>query len=147
MVVGSSAVIAFTADGATSWYWTFLKASQLTLLFSATLMLKHNLPSSATSPGSTPDNLLTVLKRIGKNAQLLLSEVNALLDFRRLDAGGETLNLQSGDMVDHLNSILVSFSDYAEERGIHLAFNHNVDSFVMDYDREKMNKVEMGKNM
>ena len=91
--------------------------------------------------GSTPDNLLTVLKRIGKNAQLLLSEVNALLDFRRLDAGGETLNLQSGDMVDHLNSILVSFSDYAEERGIHLAFNHNVDSFVMDYDREKMNKV------
>ena len=91
--------------------------------------------------GSTPDNLLTVLKRIGKNAQLLLSEVSALLDFRRLDAGGETLNLQSGDMVDHLNSILMSFSDYAEERGIHLAFNHNVDSFVMDYDREKMNKV------
>ena len=91
--------------------------------------------------GSTPDNLLTVLKSIGKNAQLLLSEVSALLDFRRLDVGGETLNLQRGDIVDHLNSILVSFSDYAEERGIRLVFNHNVDSFVMDYDREKMNKV------
>ena len=67
--------------------------------------------------------------------------MSALLDFRRLDAGGETLNLQQGDIVDHLNSILVSFGDYAEERGIRLSFEHDVDSFIMDYDREKMNKV------
>ena len=85
--------------------------------------------------------LLSQLKNIHKNAQQLLGEVSALLDFRRLDAGGETLNLQRGDIVDHLNSILVSFGDYAEERGIRLSFEHDVDSFVMDYDREKMNKV------
>ena len=91
--------------------------------------------------GKTPDNLLGGLKNIGKNAKLLLKEVNELLDFRQLDAGGEMLNVQSGDIVDHLNSILVSFSDYAEERGIRLVFEHDIDSFVMDYDREKMNKV------
>ena len=91
--------------------------------------------------GRMPDNLLAQLKNIRKNAQLLLNEVSALLDFRRLDAGGETLNVQRGDIVGHLNSILVSFSDYAEERGIRLGFEHDVDSFIMDYDREKMNKV------
>ncbi len=91
--------------------------------------------------GSTPENMMAQLKNVYKNAQLLLKEVSTLLDFRRLDAGGETLNLQSGDIVDHLNSILVSFGDYAEERGIHLSFEHDMDSFVMDYDREKMNKV------
>ena len=91
--------------------------------------------------GKTPENLLSQLKNIRKNAQLLLKEVSALLDFRRLDAGGETLNIQQGDIVDHLNSILVSFGDYAEERGIHLSFEHDTDSFIMDYDREKMNKV------
>lgn len=91
--------------------------------------------------GSTPENMMAQLKNVYKNAQLLLKEVSALLDFRRLDAGGETLNLQSGDIVDHLNSILVSFGDYAEERGIHLSFEHDMDSFMMDYDREKMNKV------
>ena len=91
--------------------------------------------------GTTPENLLGRLQGIHKNAQTLLREVSALLDFRRLDAGGETLNMQRGDIVDHLNSILVSFGDYAEERGIHLTFDHDVDSFVMDYDREKMNKV------
>ena len=91
--------------------------------------------------GKTPDNLTAQLKNIGKNAQLLLKEVSALLDFRRLDAGGETLNMQRGDIIDHLNSILISFSDYAEERGIHLSFDHDADSYVMDYDREKINKV------
>ena len=91
--------------------------------------------------GKTPDNLLAQLRNIHKNAQPLLREVSALLDFRRLDAGGETLNVQRGDIVDHLNSILVSFSDYAEERGIHLSFEHDADSYVMDYDREKMTKV------
>ena len=91
--------------------------------------------------GKTPDNLLAQLKNIHKNAQQLLREVSALLDFRRLDAGGETLNVQRGDIVEHLNSILVSFSDYAEDRGIHLSFDHDADSFLMDYDREKMNKV------
>ena len=91
--------------------------------------------------GETPDNLLAQLKNIDKNAQQLLREVSALLDFRRLDAGGETLNVQRSDIIDHLNSILVSFSDYAEERSIHLSFEHDADSFLMDYDREKINKV------
>ena len=91
--------------------------------------------------GKAPENMMAQLKNVYKNAQLLLKEVSTLLDFRRLDAGGETLNMQRGDIVDHLNSILVSFGDYAEERGIRLSFEHDVDSFVMDYDREKMNKV------
>jgi signal transduction histidine kinase/ligand-binding sensor domain-containing protein/DNA-binding response OmpR family regulator len=91
--------------------------------------------------GTMSENLLGQLKNIRKNAQLLLNEVSALLDFRRLDAGGETLNLQHGDIVDHLNSILISFGDYAEERGIRLSFEHDTDSFIMEYDREKMNKV------
>lgn len=91
--------------------------------------------------GTAISNLQAQLRNVHKNAQLLLQEVNSLLDFRRLDAGGETLNLQRGDIVDHLNSILVSFGDYAEERGIHLKFEHDVDSYMIDYDREKMNKV------
>ena len=91
--------------------------------------------------GKVPDNLLGQLKNIRKNAQQLLSEVNSLLDFRRLDVGVETLTATSGDIVDLLNSILVSFADYAEERQIHLSFAHEFPAFIMDYDREKMNKV------
>lgn len=91
--------------------------------------------------GVMPEDLPAQLKNVCKNAQLLLNEVSALLDFRRLDAGGETLNLQRGDIVDHLNGVLVSFGDYAEERGIRLGFDCDCESFMMDYDREKINKV------
>ena len=94
-----------------------------------------------TAESDSHNSLLPQLKNIHKNAQQLLREVSDLLDFRRLDAGGETLNVQRGDIVDHLNSILVSFSDYSEERNIHLSFDHDTDSFLMDYDREKINKV------
>ena len=91
--------------------------------------------------GTIPENLINRLKTVRKNAQLLLGEVNDLLDFRRLDVGVESLNLRQGDIVDHLNSIVLSFSDYAEERNISLSFSHDTPSFIMDYDREKMSKV------
>ena len=91
--------------------------------------------------GTMPENLLKRLKTVRKNAQLLLGEVNGLLDFRRLDVGVESLNLRQGDIIDHLNSIVLSFSDYAEERNISLSFKHDANSFIMDYDREKMSKV------
>ena len=115
----------------------------LTLIISPLehIIQKLTVKTSQLTDGMPHDDLLAQLKNIHKNAQQLLREVSALLDFRRLDAGGETLNVQRGDIVDHLNSILVSFSDYAEDRGIHLSFNHDADSFLMDYDREKMNKV------
>ena len=77
----------------------------LTLIISPLEQIVKNMEE-----GKTPNNLLTQLRNVRKNAQLLLHEVSALLDFRRLDAGGETLNMQRGDIVDHLNSILVSFS-------------------------------------
>ena len=115
----------------------------LTLIISPLeqILKKLTVKNGQLEVGITPDNLLAQLRNIHKNAKLLLNEVSALLDFRRLDAGGETLNVQHGDIVDHLNSILVSFGDYAEERGIRLSFDHDTDSFIMDYDREKINKV------
>ena len=115
----------------------------LTLIISPLehIIQKLTVKTNQLTEGMPNDDLLAQLKNIHKNAQQLLREVSALLDFRRLDAGGETLNVQRGDIVDHLNSILVSFSDYAEDRDIHLSFDHDADSFLMDYDREKMNKV------
>ena len=119
----------------------------LTLIISPLEQMMAKMEKASTPEGQAQGDtyrnkdLLAQLRNIHKNAQLLLSEVSALLDFRRLDAGGETLNMQRADIVDHLNSILVSFGDYAEERGIRLSFQHDCDSFVMEYDREKMNKV------
>lgn len=91
--------------------------------------------------GETPSLLLPQLKNVHKNAQLLLDQVNSLLDFRRLDVGVETLQSSTSDIVAQLNSIYLSFCDYAEERGISLSFNCADNSYLMQYDKEKMNKI------
>jgi len=91
--------------------------------------------------GQTPPTLLPQLKNIRKNAQLLLSQVGSLLDFRRLDVGVETLHPSASDIVAQLGSICLSFDDYSKERDIALQCNSQEPSFVMTYDKEKMNKI------
>ncbi len=91
--------------------------------------------------GQMPASLLTQLKNIRRNAQLLLNQVGSLLDFRRLDVGVETLQLSVSDIVAQLGSICVSFEDYSKERNIKLSFKSHETSFMMSYDKEKMNKI------
>ena len=91
--------------------------------------------------GQQPPTLLTQLKNIRKNAQLLHSQVSTLLDFRRLDTGAETLQSSPSDIVAQLHAICLSFDDYAHERHITLQCQSPEKSFVMTYDKEKMNKM------
>jgi len=91
--------------------------------------------------GESVDQSLPVFKNILKNAQLLYSQVTSLLDFRRLDVGVEALQADISDIVAQLNSICMSFHDYAEEKGIALSFQSADDSFLMSYDKKKMNKI------
>lgn len=91
--------------------------------------------------GEVPGSLLPQLKNVHKNAQLLFDQIGALLDFRRLDVGAETLQLSACDIVAQINSIFLSFSDYAEERHVSFIYECQEESFIMQYDKEKINKV------
>lgn len=91
--------------------------------------------------GQQPTTLLPQLKNIRKNAQLLLSQVSSLLDFRRLDVGAETLQASPSDIVTQLGTICLSFDDYSHERDITLQYTPSEPSFVMTYDKEKLNKM------
>ncbi len=91
--------------------------------------------------GGSMEQSLPMLKNMQKNARLLYSQVTSLLDFRRLDVGVETLQLNMSDIVAQLGSISLSFHDYAQEKGIHFSFVSSEDSFLMCYDRKKMEKI------
>lgn len=91
--------------------------------------------------GESMEQSLPMLKNMQKNARLLYSQVTSLLDFRRLDVGVETLQLYMSDIVAQLGSICLSFHDYAQEKGIHLSFSPSIDSFLMNYDKKKMEKI------
>ena len=80
---------------------------------------------------------------IHDNASRLLYLVNQLLDFRKNEVAGLTLNPSRGDVVRFVRSICDSFISLSDARHIHLTFFSNVDSLTMDFDEDKMSKIVM----
>lgn len=66
------------------------------------------------------------LKQIYTNAEGLLSLVNRLLDFRRLEMGGEKLNLSRCRIAQMLQLMTASFVDVSAERGIDLVLQSDI---------------------
>jgi signal transduction histidine kinase/ligand-binding sensor domain-containing protein/DNA-binding response OmpR family regulator len=81
------------------------------------------------------------LGNIYKNAQQLLSLINSLLDFRKLDVGAETLNLRPGDFVHLVREIYTSFCVYADERNINFSLLSEIQSLSMQFDQDKIQKT------
>jgi DNA-binding response OmpR family regulator len=64
-----------------------------------------------------------------------------LLDFRKLDVGIDTLSLKSGDFVEFVRDIYMSFSVYANERNIDLSLTTELEDLFMRFDQDKIQKA------
>ncbi|MEP7094715.1 MAG: ATP-binding protein, partial [Flavobacterium sp.] len=83
-------------------------------------------------------------KKLGvmyKNAQQLLALINSLLDFHKLDVGAERLNLKSGNFVNFISEIYISFYVYAEELKINFFLSNDMESLIMAFDQDKVRKI------
>ena len=81
------------------------------------------------------------LVSVYRNAEQLLTLVNQLLDFRKLDAGGETLHSVLGDFVALVKDTAQGFHGYAAERGMKFRIVDEVGMLSMSFDPDKMRKV------
>lgn len=86
-------------------------------------------------------NMRKKLSTIYKNANHLLSLINSLLDFRKLDVGIDVLNLKSGDFVNFIKDVYASFCVYADERNIDLSLTTEVENLPMQFDQDKIQKI------
>ena len=85
--------------------------------------------------------LMPKLQTMHNNASQLLSMVNHLLDFRKLEMGGEKLNLTSGNISEFVNSIVLSFNDAAQRNSIILSFEDTLEHPMMVFDSMQMHKI------
>ncbi len=81
------------------------------------------------------------LRTIERNAQHLLSLVNHLLDFRKLEMGGERLTLAQNNPVTLVESIISDFSGLSNERNIALTMIELVGRKLYYFDALHINKV------
>ncbi|HEX8014308.1 MAG TPA: ATP-binding protein, partial [Flavobacterium sp.] len=76
-----------------------------------------------------------------KNAQQLMSLINSLLDFHKLDVGAERLNLKSGNFISFISEIYISFCVYAEELHINFFLSNDIENLKMPFDQDKVRKI------
>ena len=87
------------------------------------------------------DGIRKKLNTINKNAQQLLTSINSLLDFRKLDVGAETAHYKSGDIVNFIREICSTFQEYALDHTISFCFMCEVENLNMSFDPVKIKKV------
>ncbi|WP_321436463.1 ATP-binding protein [uncultured Bacteroides sp.] len=98
-------------------------------------------PLGALIKDITDEKLKLKLASIYKNAQELLTLINQLLDFRKLEAKGESLNLTYGDIVQMLNNVYQSFQPLAAEKGIQFTWKCDVPQLYAYFDKDKIRKI------
>lgn len=81
------------------------------------------------------------LDTMHRNAKSLLDLVNHLLDFRKVEMGGEKLMLRMGNFTDFVASVIGTFRDAAAKKNIHLSLADASSNPMMSFDSTMMQKV------
>lgn len=91
--------------------------------------------------GEADEGKKKVLQLVHDNAHQLLSLVNQLLDFRKIDVQGVQLLLSSGDIVLFIRNITYSFKDLSEQKNIRFSFTTTIPLLMMRFDTDKIFKI------
>lgn len=81
------------------------------------------------------------LTGIMDNAHHLLEMVDELLDYKKMDDGTLPLELSHWDMVQFVKSVMEPFKEAAAKKKIDLSFASDVPSLLMEFDKNKMQKI------
>jgi signal transduction histidine kinase/ligand-binding sensor domain-containing protein/DNA-binding NarL/FixJ family response regulator len=81
------------------------------------------------------------LNLVQRNAKRLLSLVNQLLDFRKMEVQEIKLHLSIGDIIGFSRDISNSFMDIAEKKNMRFSFTSNIDRLEIYFDKDKVEKI------
>lgn len=81
------------------------------------------------------------LNLVQRNAKRLLSLVNQLLDFRKMEVQEIKLHPSIGDIIGFTMDITNSFLDIAEKKNIQLSYASNTDKLEIYFDKDKIEKI------
>ena len=81
------------------------------------------------------------LDTMHRNAKSLLDLVNHLLDFRRLEMGGEKVHPAKGNFSEFVETVVEPFRAAAKEKGVALDFTDEAENPFISFDGTMMRKV------
>ncbi|MBT1711835.1 response regulator [Fulvivirgaceae bacterium PWU5] len=81
------------------------------------------------------------LKMVYRNAHKLLSLINKLLDYRKIESGNIVLHVTEDDLVAFVEEICITFQELAVRKNIAFRFHADLPSLPAWFDKEKMEMV------
>ena len=90
---------------------------------------------------STNPKVLEQLHIVRRNSKLLLSLINQLMDFRKVESGKMELTKTNQNFVEFLDEIILPFEDLAKDRGVVFRKQYRVNPPEFLFDRDNMQKV------
>lgn len=90
---------------------------------------------------STNPKVIEQLNFVARNSRYLLSLVNQLMDFRKIESGKMEAVTTKGDIVRVLEEIIVPFRVYAMERGIDIRTIFHIPNPILPFNEDALRKV------
>ena len=83
------------------------------------------------------------LNMMRRNAEILMTEVNQLLDLRKLDNGKATIQLTTGNLTEFVRDICSNFEPYSKNMAVDLHVILPDTPIILDFDRNKIQRILM----
>lgn len=90
---------------------------------------------------STNPKVLEQLNIVRRNSKLLLSLINQLMDFRKMESGKMEVTKTQQNFVEFLDDIILPFEDLVKDRGISFRKQYRINPPEFLFDRDNMQKV------
>lgn len=90
---------------------------------------------------STNPKVLEQLNIVQRNSRLLLTLINQLMDFRKVDSGKMELVKTQQNFVEFLDDLILPFEDLVKDRGVIFRKQYRINPSEFLFDRDNMQKV------
>lgn len=90
---------------------------------------------------STNPKVIEQLNFVERNSRYLLSLINQILDFRKIESGKWDISTNPGNIRILIEEIMTPFRAYAEERGIEISSVFHLSAPVFRYNEDAVRKV------
>jgi len=87
------------------------------------------------------DSIVKYIDSIKQNSYRLSKMINNIVDLSKIEAGFFKLNLSNINIVDFVEEIVMSVTNFTDSKGLNIIFDTNIEEKIIACDPEKMERI------
>ena len=87
------------------------------------------------------DSIIKYIKSIKQNSYRLSKLINNIVDLSKIEAGFYKLNLSNNNIVQVVEEIVMSVTNYTESKGLNIIFDTDIEEKIIACDTEKIERI------